>query len=519
MSAIITDQFRIKNAESFVAGIGTTANSYYVWVGLPNATEVDSGWDTSPPAPKDAFDEESDYWDTMLSLKKINTTDVVRVARKLTWSSGTTYEMYRHDYSRTNVSPQTGSTNLYDTNFYVLNSEYRVYICLQNGTTPEYPNGQPSLDEPLFTDLEPRSAGSSGDGYIWKYLFTINPEELIKFDTTSYIPLPQNWETNSVVAPVRENASTGGQIKIVTITNRGVGYGTASTYNNVAIKGDGQNGKCSVVVDASGKINNVEVTAGGSGYTFGTLDLSSAGITNPSGSTDADFDVIIPPTGGHGYDIYKELGSYKVLIYSRLENDSSNPDFIVGNQFARVGLVQNPNSYDSDNLLSLSRASAVYALKLTGAGVTVATFTPDAQITQTIGVGSTAVGKVASWDSTTGVLKYWQDRTLAITTSGGNPKYGFNLLRFTSTPSTGGSLTISGGSNNLSIDSNFGSSGSPAITTSINNKIYTLGMSFVKGLANPEVEKYTGNIIYVDNRPSVTRSSQQKENIKIIVEF
>ena len=54
--------------------------------------------------------------------------------------------------------------------YFVVNSDFRVYICLQNGTTPETPDGKPSLDEPTFTDLEPRSAGTSGDGYIWKYL-------------------------------------------------------------------------------------------------------------------------------------------------------------------------------------------------------------------------------------------------------------------------------------------------------------------------------------------------------------
>ena len=161
MSAIITDQLRILNSENFVAGIASTTNSYYVWVGLPNATENDSDWDTTPPAPKDSFDEENNYWDTMIALKKINAADIVRVVRKITWTSGTTYEMYRHDYSRSNLSPQTSSTNLYDANYYVMNSDYRVYVCLQNGTNPENTSGRPSLDEPLFTDLEPRSAGSS----------------------------------------------------------------------------------------------------------------------------------------------------------------------------------------------------------------------------------------------------------------------------------------------------------------------------------------------------------------------
>tara|TARA_B100000131_G_scaffold132176_1_gene128821 strand:+ start:15605 stop:16348 length:744 start_codon:yes stop_codon:yes gene_type:complete len=236
MSAIITDQLRILNCENFVAGVASTSNSYYSWIGLPNAAEFQSDWDSNPPAPKDAFSEENDAWDTMIALKKINAADISRVVRKITWTSGTTYEMYRDDYSRSNLSPQTSSTNLYDTNYYVMNQDYRVYICLQNGTNPENSNGRPSLDEPLFTDLEPRSAGGSGDGYIWKYLFTINPNNLIKFDSTSFIPLPSDWSSSTSVAAVRDNASTSGQLKIVTITNRGVGYGTAATYNKFPLK-------------------------------------------------------------------------------------------------------------------------------------------------------------------------------------------------------------------------------------------------------------------------------------------
>jgi len=244
MSAIITDQLRIVNSDNFVAGVASTSNSYYLFIGLPNATEFQSDWNENSPAPKDSFSEENDYWDTMIALKRINAADISRVVRKITWTSGTTYEMYRHDYSRSNLSPQTSSTNLYDTNFYVMNSDYRVYICLQNGTDPENVSGRPSLDEPLFTDLEPRSAGGSGDGYVWKYLFTIKPNDLIKFDSTSFIPVPQDWTTSTDVAAVRNNASTSGQLKIVTIKNRGVGYGTATTYNNVPIKGDGDGGKC-----------------------------------------------------------------------------------------------------------------------------------------------------------------------------------------------------------------------------------------------------------------------------------
>ena len=172
MAAIITDQIRILNAGNFVAGVRNQSNAYYSWIGLPNPSYYQSDWNTTPPSPKDNFNEENDYWDTMIALKKITDADVRQVVVNRSWTSGTTFDMYRHDYSRSNTAAVSGATNLYSASFYVINSDFRVYICLQNGTDPENPNGRPSLDEPTFTDLEPRSAGTSNDGYIWKYLYT-----------------------------------------------------------------------------------------------------------------------------------------------------------------------------------------------------------------------------------------------------------------------------------------------------------------------------------------------------------
>jgi hypothetical protein len=516
MAAIITDQIRILNAKNFVAGVSSSTNSYYSFVGLPNPTDIQSDWDTNPPSPKDNFDEENDYWDTMIALKKINASDVRQVVQKRIWSSGTTFDMYRHDYSRSNTAKVSGATNLYSASYYVLNSDYRVYICLQNGTNPDNENGRPSLDEPLFTDLDPRVAGSSGDGYIWKYLYTIKPTDIIKFESTDFMPVPINWETSTENAAVRDNAIDG-SIKIITITDRGVAIGPANTtYTRVPIRGDGSGAECTVVVNNDQKIESVTISNQGSEYTFGTVDLAAGNV--PTGTTLPSFNVIISPKGGHGKDIYRELGAYNVLMYSRIENDNQNPDFITGNQIARVGIVENPNSFGSTQILTTDKASAVYALKLTGNNANSATYTADSYITQTISTATTAVGRVISYDQITGVLKYWQDRSnsgfstvgLAVT----NPTYGFNQVEFTNAFGAGGSLTISGGSVNLGIDTSF-----TGLSTVINNRTYYLGQSFTSGLANPEVKKYSGNIIYVDNRPSITRSSNQKEDIKVILQF
>jgi len=514
MAAIITDQIRILNAKTFVADVGV--NAYYSFIGLPNPTDYDADWNTTPPSPKDNFFEENDYWDTMIALKKINTSDVRQVVPKRLWSSGTTYDMYRHDYSRSNIAKVSGATNLYSSSYFVLNSDYRVYICLQNGTDPDNPSGRPSLDEPTFTDLEPRSAGTSNDGYIWKYLYTIKPSEIIKFETADYMPVPDAWSINTDNAPVRDNAIDG-SIKIATITDRGVGVGTANiTYTRVPIKGDGTGAECTIVVGADSKVSSITISNQGSGYTYGNVDLVAGGV--PTGTTQPRFDVIIPPQGGHGADIYRELGAFNVLMYSRIENDNENPDFITGNQIARIGIVQNPKSFGTNSNLTIDKASATGALRLTGAGYSSATFTADTQIRQTVSTGTTAIGRVVNYDQTTGVLKYWQDRSIAGFTSVGiaitNPQYGFDLIDFTSSPSTGGNVTIIGGSVNLSISTSF-----TGVSTVINSRTYYFGQSFTNGVANPEVKKHAGNIIYVDNRPSITRSSNQKEDIKVILQF
>jgi hypothetical protein len=316
---------------------------------------------------------------------------------------------------------------------------------------------------------------------------------------------------------VRDNAANSGQLKVVTIRNRGVGIGTANrTYTRVPIKGDGNGAEATIVINNDSKVESINISKGGSGYTFGSVDWEAGGV--PTGTTLPVFNVIIPPQGGHGADIYRELGAYNVLTYSRFENDTENPDFITGNQFASVGLVENPYAQGSSSNLTLDKASALYALRLTGAGYSSVTFTQDAYITQTVGLGSTAVGRVVSYDQVTGVLKYWQDKSTAGFSTNGSlnpdPAYGFNMNRFTSNTTTGGSFTIVGGSSNLGIDTAF-----TGVSTVLNNRTYYLGQTFTNGVSLPESQKYSGNIIFLDNRPSVTRSSSQKEDVKIILQF
>ena len=330
MSAIVTDQFRILNANNFIESVENSSNSYYVFVGLPNPTQSgfgrSSSWNTNVPNPTDNFSYQSHAYDTMLFAKKVTSANIKRVVRRIDWAKGTRYEMYRDDYSVNNPSPVTQASRLYDANYYVMNSDYRVYICIDNGSSGINTVGNASQDEPTFTDLEPSKAGESGDGYIWKYLFSVTPSDIIKFDSTEYITVPSNWSTttDAQIQAVRENGDSTineNQIKKVYVEKQGANYSNG-LGQEVNILGDGSGAK--VLVDVvNGKVTNTTVSSGGKGYSYGIVDLGS--INGGSGGSFAKLVPIIPPSRGHGYDIYKELGTDKVLLYARF--DDSTKDF------------------------------------------------------------------------------------------------------------------------------------------------------------------------------------------------
>ena len=512
MSAIISDQFRILNAGNFVASLLPSGqNNAYSFIGQPNATNSEVGigittWGFGP-TPLDTLDQENRIKETIIALKKITSADVRLAIRKNIWQSGQIYEMYRHDYSIYNLSPQTNASSLYESNYYVINENYRVYICISNGTNTENPLGRQSLDQPDFIDLEPRPAGSSGDGYIWKYLYTIKPSDALKFDTTNYISLPETWgEPGTESSSIKSNA-VNGKIESVVVKYKGAGYNASSSFSGIPILGDGSDGSVTVITNSNGEVSEVIVTDGGYNYTKGQIRFAYGEPGTPSNlksveGTIAEFDVIIPPKGGHGYNIYNELGGYRVLIYSRFETDLSNPDVIVGNDFATVGIINNPVVSNE-----LNYVSALKGLKLTGADTL---YTADDKITQTIGVGKTAVGYVASWNNDTKILRYYQPAGAA------TKSVGYKLYDFTSTPETGGNLIINNPSgDDLSIDTAFNGN-----TISINSgRTYNLGSNYTSGISSSEYTSGTGDIIYIDNRQPILRSLSQKEDIKIILEF
>jgi hypothetical protein len=514
MAAIVSDNFRILNSKNFVDSVQNADNSYYLFLGLPNPSGIGFGrtdnWNENVPQPVDNFSYFNHYKDTIIFGKKIIGNNVRRLIRRVDWTKSVRYEMYRHDYSLFNSSPITNSSRLYDANYYVINSDYRVYICIDNGSSGENPIGNASQDEPTFTDLEPSPAGESGDGYIWKYLFTISPSDVIKFDSTDYIVLPNDWETSTdpSIQSVRENGNSENiqnQLKKIYIKNGGLGY---FNIGEVDILGDGVGGKALITVNDAGTIVSATVTSGGTGYTYGMVDLRTSVLNQPQEF--AELIPIIPPSKGHGYDIYSELGSDRVLVYARF--DDSTKDFPIDTKFSQVGIIKNPSLATSDTIFTDEQFSSLYSIKINNVN-SAGTLSIGDKIRQQVSSGI-AYGYVASYDVETGVLKYYQDRSLYLNLGSSQTDYvglstSAKTLSFESSSNPIISNTFSG-----SIDLNFS-----GITTNTGSAIINLGVIFNSGLADPEINKKSGEIIYLDNRALISRNSRQKEDIKIILEF
>ena len=503
--ALVTDNFRIYAAESFRDTLQVT-NKVYMFVGRAKTW---GSTDTPPTGePLDSFEYARTSYGDSVAFKRVDISDTALVVPRVDWVDptkttggvGRTYSMYKPDYAPTKTTAN-GSSRMYDSNFYVMNSDFNVYKCLYNGQTPEFPRGRPSLVEPTGTSTTIIETSDSPGvySYRWKYLYTIDADNILKFVTTEFIPVLSNTLVKS--------AANSGSVDTVVIENAGSGYNNG-TFTNVPIRGDyningGTQALCTVIV-VSGSISSVTVTQAGSGYSFASIDVSL--IPNIGSGQNADLDVVLPPNGGHGFDSVRELGAYRLMFASKLETTSAFVDFPNDLTYRRVGLVLNPTDYNTTTVCSQNTRSAVKALIFpqSGAGTPTGNFAPGETITQAT---TNAKGLVVSYDSTTKVLKYYQDQTDG-TVNG-------DIVPFSGSNQVTGSINSYTGTP----DSSQGTSSVPVTQIQIGVSVFELGLQFVQGYANEEIELNSGEILYLDNRIPITRSADQNEELKVVIEF
>ena len=486
MPAIITNKFRIHNSEQFSESFSeSAANVYYLGIGKPQAhgtsTRPDArtdneGTDAAPITPADSVQEEFYVFDDILAAKKVTSSDVSFAIPRRNWTTGTVYDYYRHDYGNritggTSVQTSTsGASTLWDSTFYVVTDDYNVYKCIDNN------GGANSTVKPSGTS---NTILTTGDGYKWKYMYTLSASQQVNFLSTDFMAVA----TNSTVS----SAAVDGAINNIKIKTAGSG-GTNGTHASVPIRGDGSSGVCSVTI-AGGAVTAVTVTAAGSGYTYGYVrvaDINTAGGGALSGS---ELDCIIEPKGGHGFNAVEELGGFYVMLNTNFEGaeTSNSGDFTTANDFRKIVLIRDPKSGGSAASATTLRGSK--AILLTGSP---GTFTADEEINQAT---TGAVGKVVEYDATNKILYYIQTR--------------FNDQGV----DANGNLTAFSGANTITGQSS-SATGTPSTSSSTVDNV-----AFTSGYNSGEIDADTGDVIYIENRAPITRASDQTENVKLIIEF
>ena len=466
-----------------------------------------------PPLPLDNQAEKIALYDELIAAKRITSTYARTVIRRYNWDlvANPKFDMWKPDYSATpggggQIGKQTatGADTIANAKFYVMNSQYEVFKCLYNGENPLNLTGQNATVEPATTATGWDNATGlfteqTGAGYIWKYMYTIPTDDVLKFLSSDFMPivLSSNSSRQTVVA-----LATAGAIDVCLIEDAGAGLPASQTLY-AGIKGDGAGGVVEIVTNGSGTITSAEVVSRGSGYTYANVLLENgslfsnqgltASVATPGGATGA-IEAILPPLGGHGYDHETELNGKRVMTNIRLTYAEGQGDFPVDNDFRRIGIVADPLNYTGTTYAELDTLTGLRAVKITGA---TADYNVDERIQQTV-TGGTAYGTVVSWtlddgQTNQGVLKYIQTNDAHVDNG---------IVR--------------------AFDASAGAISGQLSTASGTVQNYTgslLGSTFAAGIANPEIKNNSGEVIYVENRRLITRAPDQIEDIKLVIEF
>lgn len=353
----------------------------------------------------------------------------------------------------------------YSTNpHYVITDNNSVYICLQQAKSASGA-AQPSTTKPTGSLTVPFK---TIDGYVWKFLYTLSAADANRFLSANYIPVKKILSTdgsssaNDIEQESIQNAAIAGQIGSIAITSGGTGYTSAPA---VTILGDGVSAEATATV-SSGAVVKIDIrdsdstVLNGNGYQFANIVLSGGGGSGAAARAN------IAPRGGFGADSRIDLKSTAVMFNAKPDADEGG-DFIIGQDFRQVGLIKNILAPDTDSDYTAATGSALNQMTLT---TVTSSFTADKIIR---GTTSDAVAYVDRFDSDT--IYYHQ--TL---------ETGFTAFEAGET---------------VSEDDGAGSG-------TINNP-----------LLSGDINKFSGEVFYIDNRASIERSAGQTEDLKIVIQL
>jgi hypothetical protein len=295
----------------------------------------------------------------------------------------------------------------------------------------------------------------TSDNYKWKYLYTVSTSDRLKFLTSNWMPV----RTNPDVAAVAKD----GAIENVKILNGGTNY---SIYTKVLIEGNGTGANINAKQNL-GVIYDFAYNNTGTGYRFASATLYDPEISGTSGNVKA----IISPAGGHGYNPVQELGAHFIMLNIKSEYNEGYGDFPAGFKFRQLGLVKNPKAPSG----YIANAATLSGLE----GLTLASVNGSFSNNEFIEGQSSSANAYAVTSnvvSGNGYLRYIQS---------------FDLTKNYKDFAIG--ETIIGKT-----------SGATAVVAN----------TFIS-----EVSKYSGDVIYVENKSPLTRLIDQTDNLHLVLEF
>ena len=460
MSAIITDPFKKQLTQTVFDESRLDSARYYIGIG--KSEPYDSS--ETVPTPTDTPRTIRNIRAGMQSIKSAS--DLSYVIPRYNWSSGAFYNGYDDDFASI---PATNS-------YYVLTEDNQVYICLQQGRTATGA-ANTSTVKPTGTGTKPIK---TADGYVWKYLFSLSATRSSKFLSSNFVPVEKILDSSELGRPLAgfellqdavQNAAVPGQVLGVAVTSGGSGYTSTPT---VTISGDGVRANATATV-SGGVVSKIEMDSStdstmamGQGFNFASISISGGG------GTGATARAILGPDAGIGADVRDELKSTS-LMFNTKPNGIEDSNFIVGQDFRQVVLIRNPR-HSSDSaadgpLFTTSSGKALNFLQLQAAAA--AGFL-DATIT-----GGTTGAKAFVDEVDSDRLYFHQTE-----------ETGF-------LPFQEGEAITGGGQSGTLI----------AAGVDADSDAFT----------RDDVDKLSGEIIYIENRAPVTRAANQTEDIKVVI--
>ena len=452
--AIITTEFKTRVLKNLLADIDSDNNYYFIGIGKSQP------WDAQDATPALYDNERTDrqFRYTMQSVK--NVANYTFTVERRTWTNGLIYSPYE--------DTETGNAA---NSFYVVTEANQVYICLEQGRDA---NGNPVASTNQPTNTSTASLTREGDGYIWKYLYTISASKAANFLSANYMPVALIDSGLEVTNPdypqyTVQQAAVPGQIVGYRITNQGSGFVTPSAVQ-VTVNGNGT-GATGIPVISNQKLTNIILNDSdlfksmGQGYDYANVTISGGG------GTGAAVEPIFGPKLGFGADARVDLRS-DGLMFNILIQGQENKDFVINNEYRQVGLLRNITQYDSVALYEEGTGLALDKLSF-GLLSLSGTFQPDELLT---GSNSGTQAYIDLVDSNE--IYYHQNETT-----------GFG--QFT------GADTVSTSSASANVETAF---------------------------IEPDVDKFSGELLFIDNRATaVNRSGGEgvtsADDIKVVIQL